>query len=59
MIPFERAIKMCDVIPERLQSVRFDLKSDHLKTFRHHITFFNSSLTGNHAVGTVFTQANV
>ena len=29
MIPCERAIKMCDVIPERLQLVPFELKLNH------------------------------
>ena len=47
----------------RLQSVPFELKLNHLgcrlKYFRYHITHFNSSLAGNHAVETALTHTNV
>ena len=54
---------MCDVIPERLQSVHFEIKLNHLgyrlTSFRYHITHFNNSIAGNHDVKTDLTHTTV
>ena len=49
MVPCESAIKMCDVIPERIQSVPFEIKLNHLgyqlKTIRCHIYQYSGVTT--------------